>query len=57
MPTITIKPINGLTVLDPLTYAPLNANGEEKPRSEYWLRRLVDGDVIEVKTVKQEKTA
>jgi len=57
MPTITIKPINGLTVLDPLTYVQLNESGEEKPRSEYWLRRLADGDVIEVKTVKQEKTA
>ena len=37
---------------DPLTLALLPANGDRKPRSGYWLRRLIDGDVVEVETQK-----
>lgn len=42
------KPVLAL-VRDPVTFIPLKADGENKPRSQYWLRRLRDGDVIEVK--------
>jgi len=42
-------PRDGLTVRDPKTREPLRAEGERKPRSSYWLRRLKDGDVVEGK--------
>jgi len=46
-----IKPADkNVNVRDPETYEPLKATGEEKPRNEYWLRRLKDGSVVEVKT-------
>lgn len=49
MEKITIKPARaGLIVRDPVTCEPLPAEGAEKPRDQYWLRRLRDGDVIEV---------
>ncbi|WP_409997851.1 MULTISPECIES: DUF2635 domain-containing protein [unclassified Bradyrhizobium] len=34
-------------VRDPQTGVPLAASGEWKARSQYWIRRLRDGDVIE----------
>lgn len=49
-----IKPAPGVTVRDPQTAQPLAAEGENKPRSSYWLRRLKDGDVVEVKAPKKE---
>jgi hypothetical protein len=49
METIKIKPKKGLTVLDPTTYAPLKKSGETKPKNEYWLRRVADGDVEIIK--------
>jgi hypothetical protein len=55
MDTFFIKPaINPETqqtyvVMDPdNTGATLSAEGEEKPKNTYWLRRLADGGVIEV---------
>ncbi|WP_315742078.1 DUF2635 domain-containing protein [Bradyrhizobium sp. SZCCHNR1075] len=35
-------------VRDPLTGVPLAVEGEWKVRSQYWNRRLRDGDVVEV---------
>ena len=50
-----IKPAtSGLTVLDPETKQPLKKTGETKEKTEYWLRRILDGDVVEIKTEKQE---
>ena len=47
MDAIFIKPgRKGLLVRDPITGAPLDPNGESKPRSSYWLRRLRDGDAV-----------
>ncbi len=37
-----------LLVRDPFTMKLLANDGEEKPASEYWLRRLRDGDVEQV---------
>ncbi len=50
MATIKIKPLNGLIVRDPETREPLKAEGEEKPRNPYWLRRIKDQSVVLVTT-------
>ncbi|WP_410052421.1 DUF2635 domain-containing protein [Bradyrhizobium sp. SZCCHNS30122] len=36
-----------MLVRDPSTQVPLAANGEWKARTQYWTRRLRDGDVVE----------
>jgi len=49
-----IKPAPGRQILDHKTFKPLLAvgidgqEGEEKDIDSYWLRRLADGDVLEV---------
>ena len=48
MTELHIKPAPGLTVRDPDSYAPLAVEGEKKPRTGFWLRRLKDGDVVVV---------
>ena len=45
--TFFIKPHADLIVRDPMTREPLAADGEEKPRSKYWLSREIDGSVIQ----------
>lgn len=56
MQTFTIKPRDKeRLVRDPKTRAPLKQRGEVKPRNTYWLRRLRDGDVIEVTTKASRK--
>ena len=56
MQTFKIKPkVKGKSVLDPITYKALKATGEVKPRNSYWLRRIKDGDVVEVSTATQKK--
>ncbi|ECI5749390.1 DUF2635 domain-containing protein [Salmonella enterica subsp. enterica] len=42
-----IKPAPGRMVRDPDTLEFLQPDGEEKPFTPYWCRRLDDGDVIE----------
>jgi len=49
MKTLFLKPAKGLTVRDPISGQPLAADGETKPATQYWQRRLKDGDVIESK--------
>ncbi|WP_316224490.1 MULTISPECIES: DUF2635 domain-containing protein [unclassified Bradyrhizobium] len=44
-------------VRDPKTGVPLAASGEWKARSQYWTRRLRDGDVIEVQRAEVEPAA
>lgn len=47
---IKIKPAKpDLIVRDPDTGKPLPAAGDIKPKNSYWLRRLRDSDVVEVK--------
>lgn len=46
-----LKPKAGLVVRDPDTRQQLAPEGEEKPLSQYWMRRLADGDVVEVQSV------
>ncbi|MGE0671969.1 MAG: DUF2635 domain-containing protein [Methylibium sp.] len=43
-----VVPAAGLTVLDPDTRMPLGAEGGHVPRTTYWLRRLREGDVVEL---------
>ncbi|EJD1356229.1 DUF2635 domain-containing protein [Salmonella enterica] len=47
MTTFFIKPAPGRMVRDPDTLEFLQPDGEEKPFTPYWCRRLDDGDVIE----------
>tara|TARA_R110001583_G_scaffold15059_2_gene62467 strand:+ start:27885 stop:28079 length:195 start_codon:yes stop_codon:yes gene_type:complete len=57
MQTFNIKPkVAGKTVRDPITYEPLKTDGEEKPCSEYWLRRVLDGAVVKVKNEVKTET-
>jgi hypothetical protein len=37
-----------LTVLHPDTYRPLATEGEAVEFTSYWVRRMLDGDVVEV---------
>ena len=54
--TFKIKPNpESLLVWDEHTQVSLAAKGETKPRSEYWLRRLADGDVIEINSKTKDK--
>jgi hypothetical protein len=53
--TIFIKPAGGLLVRDPQTMQPLAAEGEHKPRTSYWLRRLASGAVVEANPPKEAK--
>jgi hypothetical protein len=45
MADLYLKPAPGRRVLDPVTHEPLAPEGEVKPRTGFWLRRLKDGDV------------
>lgn len=48
MTEFNIKPADEhCLVRDPVSGAPLRAEGEAKPKNSYWLRRLKDGDVVE----------
>ncbi|EBJ5478505.1 DUF2635 domain-containing protein [Salmonella enterica] len=47
MKTFFIKPAPGRMVRDPDTLEFLQPDGEEKPFTPYWCRRIDDGDVIE----------
>lgn len=50
-----IKPADQRLVRDPVSGAPLNADGEIKPMNSYWLRRKKDGDVVEATPKKPVK--
>lgn len=47
---LTIKPAEGLIVRCP-SGALLAKDGETVKRSAYWIRRLNDGSVVEIKTL------
>ena len=44
-----VKPCEGRAVRDPTSRALLAADGEEKPDTRFWRRRVRDKDVEEVK--------
>lgn len=43
-----VKPAPGRAVRDPVLRDLLPETGREVPRDVYWLRRLRDGDVVEI---------
>lgn len=45
VPTLHLKPADGLLVRDPITLQALPPEGAEVPDSTYWHRRLAEGDV------------
>lgn len=45
---LNLKPAPGLVIKKP-DGSKLAAEGEKVPRTSFWLKRLADGDVIEVK--------
>lgn len=51
MTELHIKPVPGVVVRDPDTLEPLPEKGDKKPRNSFWLRRLKDGDVVEIMPV------
>lgn len=53
---IFIKPVAGAKVRDPHTAIHLADDGEYKPRTAFWARRITDGDVVQVKPPKAAKT-
>jgi hypothetical protein len=58
MSTIYIKPTSPkIPVKDPETRRPLADEGEHKPKSPFWMRRLRDGDVVEATPPKAAKAA
>lgn len=54
MKTIFIKPAPGRLIRDPDTMRPLAQEGEEKPFTPFWCRRLDDGDVIQAEKAAEE---
>lgn len=55
--TFHIKPSSpDLVVVDPVTREQLPADGAEKPRDTYWLRRLREGDVVELEAKPASKS-
>ena len=51
---LTLRPVDGLIVRDPLTTAPLPEVGLNVPVSSYWARRLQEGAVEEVPTAEEQ---
>lgn len=52
---IRVRPALSLALLrDPLTGRVLDPKGELKPRNAFWLRRLNDGDLVDMDAPKPE---
>lgn len=52
---IKVKPAEGLVVRNPADAKALPPKGKTVPRNAYWLRRLKDGDVVEVEAKPEKK--
>lgn len=50
MEEFKIKPTSATKVLDPDNYKSLKTKGEIKPKNAYWLCRIADSDVVEIKS-------
>ena len=54
MKRIKIKPATGLIVRNPQRgFQAISATGEEVNHDSYFSRRIADGDVVEVKSIKK----
>lgn len=49
MATITVKAAEGLVARDPVRMDLIEPEGREVELTPFWIRRLRDGDVVEVK--------
>lgn len=56
MESFFIKPKEGLLIRRPDNKKFLNPEGESVPKNMFWLRRIADGDVIEINLAKTEKS-
>lgn len=56
MDKIILKPRDGVIVINPINGKPLAPEGEAVEPSEYFDRRLLDGDVTEVIETPKKKT-
>ena len=56
MSTMIVKPAKGLRVPNPATGQPLPEEGAEVPRDQYWTRRILDLEVIEVNQVTRKSS-
>ncbi|HEY0183522.1 MAG TPA: DUF2635 domain-containing protein [Rhodopila sp.] len=45
-----VKPAEGMVIPDPDRCDALPAEGRDVPASDFWMRRLRDGDVVEAET-------
>ena len=52
-----VKPVEGRHVPDPQRGDTLPAEGREVEPTQYWQRRVADGDVVEAAPVKSKKEA
>jgi hypothetical protein len=48
-----VKPAEGLVIPDPDRHDMLPADGREVPASDFWMRRLRDGDVVGAVALKE----
>jgi hypothetical protein len=46
-----------MLVRDPRTKKPLDANGEWKPKDQFWVRRIRDKDVVDITPKKDAPAA
>lgn len=53
--TLIVKPTGDLVIRRPDSKAILSKDGERVPDTTFWRRRLLDGDVEEVKETKKHK--
>lgn len=58
MPTFKLRPARPkLIVRDPASGLPLPQAGKTVPRNSYWLRRVKDGDAVEIDAGGKRKPA
>lgn len=50
-----IKPASGVRLRDPVKGDVIPKEGRDVPRSEYWLRRIHDGDALETPRQKEKR--
>jgi hypothetical protein len=52
-----VKPAEGLVIPDPDRHDMLPAEGRDVPASDFWMRRLRDGDVVGAEPLKEAPIA
>lgn len=53
-----VKPSHpAIIVRDPVTLLPVPAEGMDVPNTNYWRRRLSDGDIVETRVTRKRTTS